>query len=385
MKTEIAHRSLTFLLRVAETWMLFLPMVAGCTGSSAAEGQEKIERVRQQPADSTVLNAVRVRVAPVVIATFQGGATLTGLAKPGKRATVAAEVPGRLVKNRCTVGCRVKKNEPIYRVDTSDIRLQVRQAAENLDARKTDAEFSTRELARTEKLVMGEVQSEQTLTKSRYERDRAIHGMKAAETALSLARQSLRDAVIRAPFSGTIAECLAERGDYVGPGTPVFKIVDLSEVRVEVGIPAALIATLRSIAHAKVEIEAPGGLARDATLVETSPSPNPLSGTYPARFALQNEDGAVLEGMTAQIVLTGEPREVLAVPREAVFRVEGEPRVYTVGENRATERSVLLGTEENGEVEITSGLKRGERVVVDGMFSLTDGRPVMVEQREEEK
>ena len=366
--------------------MLVAMTAQGCGGDPSVEANaaNKDEGPRAPGVDDAASEPARVKVEPAVSAIFDGRLSLTGVAKPLHEAVVSAEIPGRVVRRSCKVGSRVRAGDVLYRLDDLSVRLELRRASETLAARRTDRDFMVLELQRAERLVNENAISEQALSKSRYDLDRASHLVDTAKTAVALARKKLGDTAIEAPFAGTVATCRVELGDYVGPGTPAARIVDLSKVLVEVGLPSTAAAGINpgDTAHASFDALPDG--ATEAVLEERSPSPDPASGTYPYRFAVDNEDGRVLEGMTAHMSFSRAPRKVTAVPAQAVFRRDGTPAVFVLSDEgegaRAVERTVRPGVSEHGMVEIADGLSLGELVVVEGMFALESGGRVIAEQ-----
>ncbi len=327
--------------------------------------------------------AVRVRVFSATAEALDDREEFVGVAAPLRVATVAAEVPGRITGRRVEVGKKVKKGAILYRIDGERIRLDLRQATVSKTARSTDLAFAENELKRAEELVASRAAPEQALDQARYNLDRARDGLALAKASEAQANKALRDTKVRSPFAGRVSRYFAEEGDYVGPGAPLVTIIDLSQVRVTVGVTAKAAGRIAPGKIARVFFESLGGLEREARIANVAPSIDPKSGTYPVELMVDNSDAGILAGMVARIAFGFDSSTELVVPREAIVRIGGEPHLFVVqtkdGDKAARLRRVRLGAMSTDMVEVLSGIEAGDLVVIEGQFALRDGDRVSVE------
>ena len=192
----------------------------------------------------------------------------------------------------------------------------------------------------------------------------------AVEAQIASAQKSLDDAAVTSPISGVVSSCTVTENTLMSTalGAP-FTIIDTSTVKLSVGVSEQLINRLH---------------VGDPVQVTVSPAAG-QTGTYAIEVELDNPDGLLKSGMFAEVVFTGDRSEnTVILPRSAVLSdTQGD---YVFVENSGTVRraDVETGIDNGNEIEITSGLSEGDRVVVKGQEYLSDGTSVTVQEPEEE-
>jgi len=177
---------------------------------------------------------------------------------------------------------------------------------------------------------------------------------------------------IRGPFAGTLIESNAIPGKYVDIGSPLLKIADLSTLWVEVSIYEKDLAWIKVSSSAKIQVAAFPGEIFEGTLIQIGDIVDEETRTIKSRVEVANTEAKLKPGMYADISLfSPTENKVLAIPDRALRKVEGKNVVFIPRENNSFEiREVKTGRTFEGFVEITSGLKEGERVVTEGSFDL---------------
>jgi len=176
--------------------------------------------------------------------------------------------------------------------------------------------------------------------------------------------------VIVAPTSGFVMELMAREGAQLGPGMPLMKLADLSQVWLLVEIPEAQISWVQQGRPAEARLKSMPGKVFEGRVDYLYPALDASTRTLKARLVFDNPDGALRPGLFADVTLFGGPqREVLRVPSEAVIRT-GSRTVVMVAEGVGRYRPVQVetGPERNDETVILSGLEAGQQVVVSGQF-----------------
>jgi len=207
--------------------------------------------------------------------------------------------------------------------------------------------------------------------------DRALAQLKAARQAreralarVAEARDQLADAVLRAPFDGTVSDLLIEPGDFVRAGQPVLVLAGRAGLEIELSLPEGLRGQLQTGDAVKVSSLSSGaetagrirelGLARDGRLA-------------PAVISLEEAD-AWEPGMSVHVTLTRASEAALTVPLAAIVDPgTGRTRVYRVAGDRAVLIPVQAGRLAGGRVEVRGELEAGDRVVVAEHQQLLDG------------
>jgi cobalt-zinc-cadmium efflux system membrane fusion protein len=178
---------------------------------------------------------------------------------------------------------------------------------------------------------------------------------------------------LRAPISGMVIERTALLGQLAEPAQPLFKIADLSNVWLSVHAFERDAVRLQTGKTAKVTLPALPGRTFQAKITLIGKQVDTASRTIPVRIAIANSSGVFRPGMsaTAWVPLGESSQQLITVPAASVQRIENQWYVFIPKSQDTFElRQVGRGRDLEGEIEIVSGLKPGETVVVDGAFLL---------------
>jgi multidrug efflux pump subunit AcrA (membrane-fusion protein) len=202
----------------------------------------------------------------------------------------------------------------------------------------------------------------------------------AAEAQASEEAKRLGDTRLVAPISGNVAARKVDPGQTVSAGTPVFTIVDLNPAKVRVGVPEAEITKVKLGAKAEVSLPSLAGRTFAGRVGIIGVSSEPASRTYTVKIIVPNPGPVLLAGMVAEARIFGTGKiHSLTVPGEAIMHdSQGAPNVfvYFPDRQRVYTRRVDVGSALGDEVEIRSGLRGDEQVVVSGQQKLREGSPV---------
>jgi RND family efflux transporter MFP subunit len=218
---------------------------------------------------------------------------------------------------------------------------------------------------------------------ARLEEKQATQGQAhAADGQLSEARKHLADCQLRAPISGFVGMRHVNVGDTVSAGNPVFSVLDLDPVKVRVGIPEAEIGKVHDGARAVVTIPSLDNRQFDGKVQAVGYSADFVSRTFTTKIAIPNPTHILRAGMISESrVYDSVMVDVLAVPSIAVVHdLRGLPLVYVYDatRQRVFARRVELGYLVGDEVEIKSGLKPDEQIVVAGQQNVHEGSLVSI-------
>ncbi len=172
---------------------------------------------------------------------------------------------------------------------------------------------------------------------------------------------------IYAPFDGIITKQEAKLGETVGADQPLISMISDAGYQVEVNIPEVDIANLRVDQVAHVTLDAYPGVTFDAKVTSIDPAATMIEGvaTYRTVFVFASHDERLRAGLTADVeVITREKTGVLTVPQRAVVSKEAKTTVRVEHNGALNEQEVVTGIRADGMIEIISGVKEGDRVVV---------------------
>ncbi|MNT02865.1 Cobalt-zinc-cadmium resistance protein CzcB [compost metagenome] len=334
--------------------------------------------------DSAAATAVKLQTAAVGHERLRMRQDVPGSIshRPEAEALVHAPVAGQVVAVHARVGDRVKAGAPLLTL-RSAARAQAQ--AGYLKA-IGEARLARQAKARQARLFGAELASKQEL-------EEAAQKLEAAELAVAEAAEGLRvlgygdgelaalarrnrvaiEHVVAAPRAGTVIERHVAVGEAVAPerGEPLFKLQDLSVVRIEADLPERELLAVKPGQPAEVLLAALDGRAVAGRVVAVAPVLDAASRTGRAAIDVPNAQGQLRPGMSARVRIDVGARRVLAVPVAAVQEESGKAYAYvSLGGDRYRETPVTLGARLDGLIEVTSGLQPGDTVVTTGSFDL---------------
>jgi RND family efflux transporter MFP subunit len=346
--------------------LLVLPLTMGC-----GSGSEDLQERRQ--------DAVPVETQVASLTPYSHRITCTGTLSGIREATVSSQLAAEVRHVAVELGDDVRAGELLVQLDDDLYRDKLRQAEAELLSAEASWELARSDLVRHEELFekghlsQGEVEAFRARAKA------AEAGHLGAKAALESAQHQFKDTRIVSPIDGRVSAVLVELGETVGPGSPVTMVVEIDSVEVTAGLPEEDVVKARPGMEADVHVAALGEQGFAGRVAAVGPMARMDTGTFPVEIHLANPDHRLLPGMVAKVELVSETtRSVIWVPRDAVVWQYGQPVLFVVEDEKAIRRSVSLGVEEEGGVEVTEGLDSGDEVVVLGQNNLQDGTPVVV-------
>jgi membrane fusion protein (multidrug efflux system) len=379
-----------------------VPAVAGCSRSRKAEAAEPAA-TRSVKTETAQLRDVRRQVDVV------------GTLAAREEVTVSAEVEGRVARLVHDLGDRVNAGDPLVELDPEKLRFKVAEQRAGLDqARARFGAAADGELPPIER--MPEVVSAAAQladAEQQYERAQTLAGRsllpqsqldeaktkvataKAAhESALAAARQlraeiaarastlgfaerELRDAVIRAPFEGYVAERLVTPGQFVGLKEPIMRIVRLHPLKLTAEIPERFAPWIETGRELAVRADAYPGQSFPGKIVRISPSVNLRSRAFAVEGEVPNPDGRLKPGTFARVQITTDHIDrALTVPAAAIQNRYGTNRVFVVNQGQLVGKEVVMGDRVGERVEVLQGLDAGTTIVASDVEQLSEGMRV---------
>ncbi len=315
----------------------------------------------------------------MLAATADGTAEIAAI----RSALIRAEAPGRVVALAAEAGQSVAAGDVL-------VRLDVGRAATALEAARTGVAQAEAQLAQAERqrdlarqLVQGGSLPQQRLDDAEDGVRLAQAALEAARAQTAVTRRGLHEAVVRAPFDGTVVETVVEVGELATPGSPLLQLVDTSGLEARVLLDPARALDVPVGAEASLEAHARPGETFAAQVVRVGEVVDPRTRRLPVVVHIEDPDDRLRPGLTGRVsVRTGEPSPALVIPDDALFERYGEPHVFVVdGESRAHRRGVVVARREDGQAVIAEGLEAGERVVVAGLDRVVhEGEVTIVEE-----
>jgi membrane fusion protein, multidrug efflux system len=360
---------------------------------------------------------VAIRAAQVESRSIDRFLRVTGSLAADEQADVAAETGGRVIGTPVERGTRVTAGAVLIRISPAEADATLREADANaaqLEARlglaagqtfdavrvpdvlnaKASLDWAEAEFSRIKALldqkVVSQAEYEQRLTQvqaARQQYQSALNGaqqsfrsLQAARARVDLARKSAADTVVRAPFSGIVAERLVSTGDYVTRGMKIATVVRIDPVRVELTVPEQYLSLVTVGQLVRLTVDAYPEEVFTAKVRFVSPALKKDQRALTVEAVAQNADNRLKPGLFATALLQ-QPAAApaLLVPASAVETVAGTSRVYVIAGTKVEERIVTVGEKLGDRLELASGVKPGERVAANPRGKLADGARVQLE------
>jgi HlyD family secretion protein len=204
-------------------------------------------------------------------------------------------------------------------------------------------------------------------------------GIAQAEAALDLANLQLEETTIRAPFNGTIADLNITEGSRVGQQAPIASLIS-NELEAVINVEESRIGQVETGQNASLNVSAYPGQDFPGLVTKVAPTADRSTRTFAVTVTPTDGVDLLRSGMFANVsVLAQENKNSVMAPRAAIIQDGSQPSVYVVtGNNMAEQRTVTTGLFDSSRIEILSGLKAGEAVVVAGQPNLIDGAEVEI-------
>lgn len=313
------------------------------------------------PADQP-LPSRTVRAEPARTEGRMVGEEVIGTVRARDTVEISPTVMGKVAELRCTIGTHVKAGDLIARLSVQELTARVDQAREALA-------LAELELTRTTRL-----RDSGALPGAEFDSVKSRH--RIAQAALAEATAMAGYASIRAPIAGVVTGKLANAGDMGMPGRPLCVIQDPSTLRFEVTVPENLARAFEHAPSVSVRLDMLDA-ALSTTVVEISPNADAVSRTVLVKLALP-QDPRLRAGAFGRAVVPASEVRALTVPASAVLRRGQLEAVFVVADGGARMRLVRTGRASGNRIELMSGVRDGEQVVIEGADSVIDGQPVVV-------
>lgn len=301
-----------------------------------------------------------------------------GTAEGFNEVTVRAETDGKLLERCFEEGGFVNQGDILFRLERDQPEAKVRLAKAQLAESKSDRDQAARELARAHQLWKSGAGSRRDYDDHRTELDVAEADLRAKKAMLAEAEISLAYTVIRAPVAGYIGRSSVNPGDLVNShSTDLAVITQRDRLRVQFAPPAE---SLRGfpVTHAHtVRYVDSSGKAWPSALDYVAPSVDKDTGTIPMRALLSGDSGVVPGTIVRMILTAGTIKNAVRLPQKAIRQnPDGTYTVFIAENGKAAARDVTLSRQIGTDWLAISGVKAGDKLIVNQLLKLKNGIPV---------
>jgi membrane fusion protein, multidrug efflux system len=361
-------------------------MLAALAGGCGPKGPP--QGAGGMPAAQVVVQEVKPRTIPVE---FEYPAQTAG----SREVEVRARVPGILLKRNFEEGAAVRAGQSLFTLDSASYEAAVNRAEADIAAAEARVSQAARNAKRMKPLYEAKAASQKDLDDAVSAEEVAHADLKAARARLAEAKLNLGYTRVESPVSGTTSRALKSEGTLVsGPEVLLTTVSQVDPIYVNFGLAESEQSRLRQEAAAgklvlpkdnrfdvTIRFEDGRVYPRGGKLAFTDVRVNNQTGTADARAEVPNPAGEVRPGQFVRVILKGASRpEAITVPQRAVMEGPMGKLVYVVGAgNKAEPRPIQVGEwTGSGDWVVASGLKPGDKVIVEGLVKVFPGAPVQV-------
>ncbi len=315
--------------------------------------------------DDITYNQVTVSVANVIKKNASMELNLTGALIPIKELDIPSETDGRITSVNFDLGSHFSKGGVLATIDDK-LKLI------NYNNAKVDAERLRKDLARIENLFKGGTSTEQ-------EYDKAFSAYEIAKNKVEETEKQLSYTKIVTSIAGTITKKNIEEGTYVKSGTIIASIVDISRLKVQLYVSESNIYFLKIGQKVKSTTDIYPGVSFDGRITFISPDGNDAH-NYLVEIEMANSSSSPLKsGTFVNVNIKIESnRDGLFIPREALQGSVKDAKVYVAEDGKAKLRKISVGNSNDEFLEVLSGLKETEKIIISGQVNLDDNKSIKI-------
>ncbi len=318
--------------------------------------------------------ATAVAVAEVGTFPLRRTIDLPGVVEAGEERSLSAAQPGRIEWIRVKEGDRVEAGAWIAGINEAALKASVALARARLD-------LAEKVLKRSQDLYKDGAISPETLDRALSERDVAKAGMEAAEA-------ELRNGRVIAPIAGLIDELPMDVGEFAQPGSLIARLVNDDRLEVVVSVPEREIGGVHEGDEAVVASTV-GSDRWKGRVIHVAEAADAQTRTFRVRIEIEKDGGTgpgggggnLRPGVIVKVTLTVEElSDVVAVPLSVIVEREGAAGLMLERDGTARWQPIRLGIRSGAWVQVTSGMRAGDRLIVRGQREVAEGDPVEIEE-----
>ncbi|TRB05431.1 efflux RND transporter periplasmic adaptor subunit [Agrobacterium tumefaciens] len=309
--------------------------------------------------------------------------SISGELQPVSRVVIRAREAGKILDMNVRDGQAVKAGDVLVRFETDDLQSALLQRQSDRDAAEAELTLAMQALTRTEQLAAKNIASAEQLDKAKSDVVVKTARVQSLSAQADIARLALRNAEIRAPFSGTVTRRLAEAGARVGADGELLTLVDTSVLEAKVLVATRDIPRVALGQTAELEIDGISGQTVPSTVERISPVAEDGTRFVAVYLRLVNHDGRLWGGMFASgSILVREKNDALVVPAIALRKDETGYHVLKVLDGHLRRQTVALGSRWNDGslIEVAAGLKDGETILTAPLPELQPDMAVTIDR-----
>lgn len=349
--------------------VIALALCTACAAWMAGCGKEEV-------AEEKSLRSVETSI--VGTSAISSDFSYTGKAAPSKQVSVVPTVAGKVVDFNYEVGDTVGQGAVLFTVDSTDLlnnmrSLEASYKVAELGYQNAKATYESNSVLYEEGII-----AQTDFDQIKYSYESAQAQLESIQVQIDTLQKNINDCAVTSPMRGVVSQRNVERGSFASQAVTAYTVMDLSVIKVEVGVSEQVVNTIHVGDTVSVTMTAVSAEPLAGKVSTIAPAAD-QSGTYTVKIEMDNSENAIKSGMMAEVNFTMESAEdAIVLPRNAVIEKDGETYVYIVADGKAKKVDVVPGIEAADTIEITEGLTAGDAVITKGQTYVSDGEEVKI-------
>lgn len=291
---------------------------------------------------------------------------ITGRVEPIEEVNIIPLASGQITTVCVDIGDKVSKGTVLFKIDGTQFSTKYNQAKESLNLAKSSYDR------------ISALYKEGAVAYQDYEQAETAY-LNAQQT-FTAASDAYNNCTVTSPINGYVTSKNVAVGGIASSASSAMTVADVSKLQINTSVSEYIVSDLNIGDTVDVYISTLGEEAYKGIIEAISPAPAAGSLTYPIKFSISDDTGKVKAGMFAEIrIISSQKEDILCVPSDCVIMKNGTQVVVTIDKNNIPKYSEVTTGIDNGEyVEILSGIKEGETIVISGQQYVTEGTPVNI-------
>lgn len=293
---------------------------------------------------------------------FENSFNYLGTFEAFRQNIISSDAQGKVLKITFEEGDHVSQGSLLAKIDDELLRLQYKNAEIALEGyQNDDKRFST-------------LNNENAIAGVQVEKNKL--GLRSAEIQKQQLEKQLKNTNITAPFSGVVTKKLIDLGSFLGYGSAVAEITDISSLKLTINVPERDVLKFKKGQKVSVKIDIYNDKSYEGVVSNISVQAD-RAHNFKVQIKVQNNKNEIMSGMYGSALLENSKKiEALAVPRKALIGSSKNPQVYVVENGVAKLKSFSAGTSDGDYIEVISGLTANDKVVVKGQINIQENTKV---------
>lgn len=337
--------------------------------------------VKYKNNSSAINNAIPIRVVKAIAQDVPIYLTSLGNVTPELSVNLQPQISGKIIKSFYINGALVNKGDILVELDPSVYQAQITQYQGQVTSNQALLDNALVDLKRYQALWKENAISNQILATQVASVEQYKGAVASAQGLLDNAKVNLGYCTIKAPFSGMLGIHLITAGNVVDPSSVIAVLNSVEPIAVLFNLPQAELADLKKANTAKMQVESYNteGVMSKGFLVGIDSQINAATGTIQLKALYENKDHKLFPNQFVNVKLLLKTLEnSLVVPSSAVQYGPDGPFVYLIRNNIAKTKAVKIYSTIEGNAIITSGIKAGDKIAIEGVDKLSDNIPVII-------